>query len=278
MEDPAKETAREESGPWPFITRRLVQLENGGEELWRSRHHRKGLPLARRPDLKPWPWLWMPGELNWWIGTVFALGSLLFAVGSILWLFMRAQVSESLINAVFFAGSIPFTTAAYLQLFQAANAGREKKGRSTVRFGWKPRDIGWLSCAIQFAGTLLFNVNTFDAMLPNLNWWRQDILIWIPDAVGSILFFISGYLAYAETCHAHWGWKPRSLSWWVTFVNLLGCAAFLVSAVFAFVPEHQPQFNAARWGVVFTLIGAIGFFAGSVLMLPESTYGSEESG
>jgi hypothetical protein len=268
-------SAREESGPWPFITRRLLQLENGSEELWRSRHHRKGLPLAWQQDLKSWQWLWMPGELNWWIGTVFAVGSLLFAAGSILWLFLQAHVSESVINAVFFTGSIPFTTAAYLQLYQAANAGRSTS-QSRIWVGWKPRNIGWLSCILQFAGTLLFNVNTFDAMLPNLKWWRQDLLIWVPDVVGSILFFISGYLAYAETCHAHWGWKPHSLSWWITFVNLVGCAAFLISAGFAFVPQHQFQFNAAQLATLFTLIGALGFFTGSVLMLPESTYGSKE--
>ncbi len=223
----------------------------------------------------------MPRELNWWIGSVFALGSALFALGSVLTLVPELSRMWSLdsvtVNAIFFAGSIPFTTAAYLQLFQTANAAEfanHDKPASTRRvwFGWRPRDIGWLSSALQFAGTLLFNLNTFDAMLPGLNWLQQDRAVWLPDFVGSILFLVSGYLAFIETCHAHWAWKPRSLSWWITFANLLGCVAFMISAVFAFVPPHSPEFNAASISVTFTLLGAIGFLLGSLLMLPETLW------
>ncbi|MDJ0573594.1 MAG: hypothetical protein QNJ65_00325 [Xenococcaceae cyanobacterium MO_234.B1] len=119
-------------------------------------------------------------------------------------------------------------------------------------------------------GTVLFNVNTFDAMLPNLGWLQQDLLIWTPNVFGSILFLISGYLAFIETCHLHWAWKPASISWWVTFVNLLGCVGFMLSAVFAFVPPRVPSFDAVTISVTFTLIGAIGFLIGSLLMLPET--------
>ena len=119
-------------------------------------------------------------------------------------------------------------------------------------------------------GTVLFNVNTFDAMLPNLGWLQQDLLIWTPNVFGSILFLASGYLAFIETCHMHWAWKPASISWWVTFVNLLGCVGFMISAVFAFVPPRLPSFDAVTISVTFTLIGAIGFLIGSLLMLPET--------
>jgi hypothetical protein len=187
------------------------------------------------------------------------------------------------INATFFAGSIPFTIAAYLQLFQAANAGEfAPHGRSMPNphvqlFGWRPHDIGWLSCALQLVGTVLFNVNTFDAMLLGLDWLQQDLAIWAPDFAGSIFFLASGYLAFAETCHAHWAWKPRLLSWWVVFVNLLGCVAFMVSAVFAFVPPKEPGFDALTISVAFTLIGAAGFLIGSLLMLPETVISGESA-
>jgi hypothetical protein len=63
----------------------------------------------------------MPRRLNWWIGVVFALGSTLFALGGVLSLAPDLARTWSLdsvtINAIFFAGSIPFTSAAYLQLF-----------------------------------------------------------------------------------------------------------------------------------------------------------------
>ena len=179
------------------------------------------------------------------------------------------------VNAVFFAGSIPFTIAAYLQLFQAANAGEfsphgHPARQPVVLFGWRPRDAGWLSCAMQFVGTLLFNVNTFDALLPELDWLQQDLAIWTPDFVGSVLFLASGYLAYIETCHAHWGWKPGSISWWVTSINLLGWVGFMVSGVFAFVRPQGLSVDAATVSSVFTLLGAVGFLVGSLLMLPES--------
>lgn len=217
--------------------------------------------------------------MSWWIGVVFAIGSLLFALGSTLSLAPSLAPSFSIdpngVNAIFFAGSIPFTTAAYLQLFQAANPrdvspSGPPASRRLELLGWRPRDIGWLSCALQFAGTLLFNVNTFDAMQPGSGWLRQDVAIWIPDFAGSVLFFTSGYLALAETCHASWAWKPASLSWWVTFINLIGCVAFMISAVFAFVPPHRPSLDSATISVAFTLLGALAFLVGSLLMLPET--------
>ena len=113
-------------------------------------------------------------------------------------------------------------------------------------FGWRPHDIGWLSRALQFIGTILFNFNTFDAMIPSLNWFQQDLLIWVPDIVGSILFLASGYLAFIETCHAHWAWNPRSISWWVVFTNLLGCVGFMISALFAIVLPGRVTARSSR--------------------------------
>lgn len=222
--------------------------------------------------------LWMPRKLNWWIGCIFAVGSLLFALASVLCLAPDLaadwSISSSEINAIFFAGSIPFTTAAYLQLFQAANAGEFSPDQSSARrqraiMGWRPHNIGWLSSALQFVGTILFNINTFNAMIPSLNWFQQDLMIWAPNIIGSILFLASGYLAFIETCHAHWAWKPNSISWWVVFTNLLGCVGFMFSAVFAIVLPGTPNLEVVHLSIFFTLFGAIGFLIGSLLMLPE---------
>jgi hypothetical protein len=219
--------------------------------------------------------LWAPGQLNWWIGSVFAIGAALFMAGSILVLAPAIAPGWSAnANAVFFAGSIPFTTAAYLQLFQAANAGGFKLhgagGERRVKLlGWRPREIGWLSCAFQFVGTVLFNFNTFDAMISGLDWLQQDLVVWAPEAVGSVFFLISGYLAFIETCHKHWAWKPGELSWWITFINLMGCVAFMISAIYSFVPVAPQVFDETTASTVWLLIGATCFFVGSLLMLPE---------
>ena len=162
-------------GPWPVVTRRVFHLTDGSKHVWSSRHHRKSLLVrgtaeAEEIALALLRCLWMPQRLNWWIGIIFAIGSLFFAWASVLCLAPALARALSLdmagINAIFFAGSIPFTIAAYLQLFQAANAGDyrpdgPRSPRRTLFFGWRPHDIGWLSCALQFMGTILFNLNTF---------------------------------------------------------------------------------------------------------------------
>ena len=282
--DSAESGLIESVGPWPFITRRTYRLPDRTRVVWRSRVHRKGLPRAGPVHAGAVAaallrGLWMPGQLNWWIAVIFALGASLFMVGSVLSLAPGLARVWSLdtdaINTTFFAGSIPFTTAAYLQLFQSANAGEFslhgiRRTRRVVLFGWRPHDIGWLSCALQFPGTALFNLNTFDATLSGLDWLQQDLMIWAPDVAGSVLFLLSGYLAFVETCHRHFAWRPDSISWWVTFANLLGCLAFMISAAFAFVPPQSPDFDAAALAALFTLVGAAGFLVGSLLMLPET--------
>jgi hypothetical protein len=274
------------SGPWPFITRRLYRRADQAPLLWRSRHHRKRLPL-RTPGLPLGGYrplldcLWMPEALNWWIGLLFALGSLLFASGSLLSLMpllaRTIGLSAAAINALFFLGSIPFTAAAYLQLFQAANASpwpvpaRRPPG-ARHWLGWRPRDPGWLSCALQFPGTLLFNFNTADALGPPAGWLGQEVWIWTPDLLGSILFLASGYLAFIEAGHSHWAWTPSSLSWWVTVTNLLGCVGFMLSALGAVVLPSSlapgPAFPA--FSLLCTLLGGLCFLIGALLLLPEA--------
>lgn len=284
MEDSIKEFDQipclEAKGPWPFITRRIYSWADGSRLVWHSRYHRKGLlrdgDEATTANLLSC--VWLPRELNWWIGVIFALGASLFALASIFTLAPAlarwCSLDSTGISAIYFAGSIPFTTAAYLQLYQAANAGEFPSGDSTssrrAYFGWKPQDIGWLSAALQFAGTILFNINTFDAMNPSPNWFGQDLTIWAPNLIGSILFLASGYLAFIETCHAYWAWNPCNVSWDVVFANLFGCVGFMASALFAVALPQQSSIETMTLSVIFTLLGAIGFFVGALLMLPEA--------
>lgn len=272
-------TEGESSGPWPFITQRVLRGADGAMQLWHARHHRKGL-VVRELEAT----LWQPKELNWWIGLIFMLGASCFAIASIFCLVPSLteslELSETMVNAIFFIGSIPFTTAAYLQLYQAANAPVfGASGNAPVRralIGWRPHDIGWVSCVLQFIGTVLFNFNTFDALLPGLSWAEEEVLIWVPNVVGSILFLSSGYLAFIETCHKYWAFHPKEVSWWVTSANLVGCIAFMISACFAFVPKVPASTDTALIiSIAFTLIGAIGFFVGSFLMWPEMTLAAE---
>lgn len=269
----------ESRGPKPFVTRRVHRAADGSLQVWSARHHRKGLvapELARVMSLgeRVRGCLFEPGELNWWIGIIFAVGASLFAVASVFvlapQLAARMAMTSTSPNVVYFAGSIPFTVAAYLQLFQAANADKLSSGRA-ILVGWRPGDLGWLSCLLQFLGTLLFNLNTFDAMIPSLTWFDQDLLVWVPDFVGSVLFLASGYLAFIEASHAYWSWQDRSISWWVVFINLLGCLGFMVAAVFSIVLPNGTNDTVTTISVAFTLQGAICFLVGALLTLPELT-------
>jgi len=283
-------TCVEEKGPFPFVTLRLVERKGSPQkQIWQSRHHRKNLVRDELAESRPMLWLvlcslWMPNFLNWWIGILFAIGAVLFTVASAASLFPSVGISLSTnsINAMFFAGSLPFTAAAYLQLFQAANAGAFQrqpadKQQTIKMLGWMPKDIGWLSCFLQFVGTVLFNFSTFDAMTPTLGWFESDVVIWFPNFIGSILFLLSGYLAFAETCHAYWAFQSRSISWWIVFINLLGCVGFMASALVSFYRPGPPNEFLSMLGLAFTLFGSLWFLVGAILLLPESAFNRRKS-
>jgi hypothetical protein len=145
---------------------------------------------------------------------------------------------------------------------------------------FEPRRIDWWSSGVQLVGTLFFNFTTFHALQDGLDAGAYDRLVWRPDALGSICFLVSGYLAYVEVCgHALWT-RERTLEWKIAAVNLVGCIAFGISAVASFwVPSSGSVLDlaASNW---FTALGGLCFLAGAVLLLPESaaTESMESSG
>jgi hypothetical protein len=258
---------------------------DGSLHTWSSRSHRKvgGLRFrikAAEGQVSLWLNLWWPSELGWWISILFMIGSGCFALGSLAGLapdlLGAAFQQAAAVNAVFFVGSLFFTSAAYLQLLEAANADRRAalaRGETPAAFfswfGWQPGQIGWLSAAIQFAGTLLFNVNTADAMLPGPDWLQQDLLIWTPDAIGCICFLAASWLAVLECCHGMIFWKIQGLSWWIVMINMLGSIGFGISAIFALTLPHATNMIDFRAADLWTFIGALCFLFGAYLLLPE---------
>jgi len=67
------------------------------------------------------------------------------------------------------------------------------------------------------------------------------------------------------------GGRPRSWSWWITLANLIGSVAFSVSAVAGYINPVTGQVRNAGGANLWTLVGAVCFFAGAVLLLPERT-------
>ena len=272
----------------PFITRVDLRLPDGTPWVWTSRRHRylgamRSLPEEAAVEEKTVRW-WIKigvlARIGWCIAALFMIGSACFAVASAAGLapkmFGGFAQNPLAINVVFFVGSIFFTLAAYLQYLAAVNAHRvaaiahRKPPQQPFRwFAFRAGEIGWLAAFTQFVGTLLFNVNTFDVLLPNLNWLQEDLLIWTPDALGSICFLVASALAGLEYGEGRWVWRPGDVSWWVVNVNMLGSLCFGVSAVYALVlPQTSELLDA--WAVnLWTLLGAICFFVGAYLLLPE---------
>ncbi|BCP56072.1 hypothetical protein K32_46890 [Kaistia sp. 32K] len=266
------------AGPWPFITFRSYSLA-GRHFTWLSRQHRKGLAREARGLEHAAVPFWQTEAYNWYTGAFFAVGSFLFMLGSFLSILPAeiASASTRTINIVFFLGSVPFTIAGYLQHFQTANAAPFSVDPTAATpparvslIGWRPGSVDWLSSFSQFVGTVAFNFNTFDALVASPDWVRQDFEIWVPGMIGSILFLVSGYLAFIETSSGYWSWKPRELAWQIVFVNLLGCVAFMIASTLAFVPAGGEAWWIPDLANIGLLLGGLGFLIGALLMTRES--------
>jgi hypothetical protein len=190
------------------------------------------------------------------IAVGFAIGSVCFFIGPFPG-FVQV-VGAGADSVVFFVGSIFFTLAAGLEL-------REGTVRRSRRWGSDP---SWWSAAIQFVGTLLFNLSTFEAMQDNLSTPQEDHLVWAPDLFGSVCFLASGALAYRVATGSGLLPARRDRPWICAAVNLLGCILFGISAVGSYVvPDSGSILDlaAANWG---TALGALCFFIGALLTLP----------
>lgn len=247
------ETARR--GPGPFVT--WVRDERGGVWSSRARRRRHG-----RGSL-----FWPPRGIDWYMAMGFAIGSVCFALGAIPG--YARLVGPGPDAATYFVGSIFFTTAGYLQFFECINAGRPAGERR--RFGaLQPRRIDWWATAIQFLGTLFFNISTFEATRTGFSTHQTNLRVWAPDVLGSICFLVSSELAFAEAGHRWLSWRPRDLDWRITGLNLLGSVFFGISALGAYVIPKTDDYLNAVWANAGTFLGAVCFLTGALLLLPES--------
>ena len=182
----------------------------------------------------------------------FALGSICFFIGPFPG--YAQLVGESADGVTFFVGSVLFTAGGFLQSLSAWPERHSPEGGRA----------SWWSAAVQSAGTLFFNITTYQAMHTALTDPKYNELVWRPDWRGSICFLVSGVIAYrASPRH---GWLPRRVGpgWWQPVVNLLGCIFFGISAIAGYVvPESGSVLDqaAANWN---TALGAACFLACAV--------------
>jgi hypothetical protein len=187
-----------------------------------------------------------------WMAWSFAVGSTCFLIGPFPGYIQL--VGERADAATFFVGSIFFTVGGALQT-SLAYAQRRESG---------PERAAWWSAVVQSAGTLFFNVSTFQALNTAISSSEYDRLVWRPDAFGSICFLVSGVIAY-QASPRH-GWLPAwgASGWWQPGVNLLGCVFFGISGVAGYVVPSTGSIldlAAANWN---TSLGAACFLACAV--------------
>ena len=110
---PASEPGREViiGAPATFVDR---MRPDGVIVRWESRHHRK----HQKPAVgSTW---WAPKARGWWIAILFAIGSLLFAIGSVPGYASAAGAVGDTVT--YFVGSLFFTTASFLSYREAVDA------------------------------------------------------------------------------------------------------------------------------------------------------------
>ena len=188
-----------------------------------------------------------------WMALFFALGSTCFLVGPFPGYVQL--VGESADAVTFFAGSILFTAGGAVQSWLSWIEWRSSGGGGRA---------AWWSAVVQSAGTLFFNVTTYQAMHVAVTSTDYDTLVWRADWRGSICFLVSGTIAYvASPRRALRGTLPArgGEGWWQPAVNLLGCVFFGISAIAGYVvPSTGSMLDlaAANWN---TSLGAACFLA-----------------
>ncbi|UFS59022.1 hypothetical protein [Subtercola endophyticus] len=199
----------------------------------------------------------------------FAVGSLLFMLGAVP--MYQEAVGDVAVNSTFFAGSLFFTAAGFIQLSMSGKrppwhpqASPDANGHT----GTRPDTFDWWAAAVQFVGTLLFNVSTVSALIVSVNATSRLDGGWRPDAYGSIAFLVSSTFAVIATTERETLWDPQARTWRCTWLNMAGSVLFGLSAIGAFVLPATDDFVSLFWANFGTFAGAACFFVAAVLSRP----------
>lgn len=200
----------------------------------------------------------------------FGVGSILFAVGAVMAWFPGHEKSS---NLSFVWGAMFFTAAAVVQ-WRAAVMHHPNVRTVRRRAELALQNPDWTAAVVQLLGTLEFNVMTIRALLLTAAASESTPeQVWRPDVFGSLLFLAASSLAWQPIArlrrHRLLGWRSRV----ICASNLLGSVFFAISAVSA-MSIANGQILSPWWANTGTLLGAIGFLVGAVLLWPPRQIGS----
>ena len=206
-----------------------------------------------------------------WISILFMVGSFFFASAAFLSFDFLYNFQAIDINILYFIGSIFFTAAAYCQYLESINFDithpSHIDNRHTAWFWWRwrPKNMGYISSLTQFIGTILFNISTFVAIFSNLSIEAENLFVWIPNMLGSILFLTSSFFAYLEIYHDTKIKIFRNITWWIIWINIFGSIFFQISALYsAYTVDIDP--NMIFIATLTTFLGAVCFFVAALLL------------
>ena len=184
----------------------------------------------------------------------FALGSACFMLAPLP--VFSAAAGLVAVNAVFFLGSLFFTTGGVLQ---------------QVSVGWglgAAQDRrAWWSSAVQFLGTLFFNLSTGVALVAAAGALAHGSTGWRPDAYGSVCFLVSSVLGVMVVWGAYGAWAPRVRDWLEGGLGMAGSILFAISAVGAYIRPATGGPVDLFWANAGTFAGAACFLAAALLGL-----------
>jgi hypothetical protein len=213
-----------------------------------------------------------PVALNAAVATLFIVGSALFVLGSVP-AYLNA-VGATVDSVTYFVGSIFFTSASFAQLVQAQTPAMtevdidSQHQPAPVRLrAWLPRDRNWLAAITQFPGTIFFNISTLAALAHNATAGQEDRRVWRPDFYGSTLFLVASVFAILALGR-FLSFRPRSLPWWIAWLNMIGSILFMASALASFVLPSTEELINTQVSIIGTLLGAACFLIGAILMFP----------
>lgn len=188
--------------------------------------------------------------------ALFMVGSACFALGA--FTPFASVVAPNVVVAVFFVGSLFFTSAALLAYLQTTEG---------ALWSWQPTDLAWAAAGIQLIGTLWFNINTAAARLTGLDAQQENLRVWTPDYIGSVCFLVASLLAVKTLARPPW---HAGRPWRVAGLNLLGSVFFMAAAIAAYVLPDTGDLLDASVANSGTFLGAVCFFvAARIEITPE---------
>jgi hypothetical protein len=275
-----------------------------GTLVWNSRSHRKG----RRPRWQPpgpqparhlrttpfrW-WGWEPGNLSWWVGFLFTVGSVVWLLnGSLLMWPVAARGFENWSTSLsaFVGGSI-FLIGAYAALAEVFHRcpflqiqrkkdrppeihlahhprHRHPQGRRRRLFAWELESWAWWLNAAQMVGATVFLVACAAGLLlpagpsfPERPWY------WDPQMIGASFFLLASLMAMIEAQEKPWKPAWKRIGWHAALFNGVGAIGFFLCAWYG---ANTSSPTTLYWGSTFsTFWGSLAFLLASYLMLLEA--------